>query len=313
MTNVLGVDAGQSAIRMRRSGSEDVIVVDGVSRLEGDPVEALADAVASAVRESNFGRVERVVMGATTAPADDESNDRLCMLIARATGATDVWVTDDAVTSHAGALSLGWGVSLIAGTGVACLAARRGGEARVFGGHGFLLGDEGGAFWIGRRALRDVLRAQEGWAASDTRELTTAAVRRFGPLDRLHVHLHNTDRPVNAIAQFAQDVLDVAASGDPLATAILDEAVTELVVLARAGCDWASEQEPVPLALGGRLLVSESLLRRRLDDALARAGVRAGTRTADAGGVDGAVLLGLRGIPPQYDDLVHRWHSTVPA
>jgi glucosamine kinase len=313
MITVLGVDAGQSAVRMRQSGRDDAIVVEGVSRLEGDPVDALADAVASAAREGNFGAIERVVIGATTAPADDESKDRLCALIARATGATDVWVTDDAVTSHAGALSLGWGVSLIAGTGVACLAARRDGAAQVFGGHGFLLGDEGGAFWIGRRGLRDVLRAQEGWADNDAGGLTTAAEHRFGSLDGLHVHLHNAERPVNAIAQFAQDVLDVASSGDPLASTILDEAATELVALARAACRWANDDEPVPLALGGRLLVAESPLRRRLHDALARAAVPACSRTADAGGVDGAVLLGLHGIPTQYDKLVHRWHSTVPA
>ena len=54
------------------------------------------------------------------------------------------------MTSHAGALSLGWGVSLVAGTGVACLAVPAEGEPRIVGGHGYLLGDEGGAFWIGR-------------------------------------------------------------------------------------------------------------------------------------------------------------------
>ena len=313
MISVLGVDAGQSAVRVRHSRTDDVIVVDGVSRLEGDPVDALADAVAIAVREGNFGGVERVVVGATTAPADDESNDRLCGLVARTTGATEVWVTDDAVTSHAGALSLGWGVSLIAGTGVACLAAPRDRAARIFGGHGFLIGDEGGAFWIGRRALRDVLRAQEGWAENDAAELTKAARVRFGSLAGLHIHLHNAERPVNAIAQFAQDVLDVASSGDPLAAAIVDEAATELVALARAACSWAKDQEPVPLALGGRLLVAESSLRRRLDDGIARAEVPARTRTADADGVDGAVLLGMQGIPAHYDNLVHRWHSTVPA
>ena len=41
--------------------------------------------------------------------------------VGEAIGAAEVWVCDDAVTSHAGALSLRWGVSLTAGTGVACL------------------------------------------------------------------------------------------------------------------------------------------------------------------------------------------------
>lgn len=39
------------------------------------------------------------------------------MEIAEAIGAAEAWLADDAVTTHAGALSLGSGVSVTAGTG----------------------------------------------------------------------------------------------------------------------------------------------------------------------------------------------------
>ena len=67
-----------------------------------------------------------------------------------------------------GALSLGWGVSVVAGTGVACLTVPADGAARIVGGHGYLIGDEGGAFWIGREGIRAALRAMDGRGASTT-------------------------------------------------------------------------------------------------------------------------------------------------
>ena len=122
MTRVLGVDGGQSGIRLRHSSGDEVVEMEGVSRLEGDTVAAVAAAIASGWRASGFGPVERVVLGLTTAPTDADSRQRLCAQVGAATDAAEVWLADDSVTTHAGALSMGWGVSVVAGTGVACLA-----------------------------------------------------------------------------------------------------------------------------------------------------------------------------------------------
>ena len=308
MIRVLGVDGGQSGIRLRHSASDRIEEVEGVSRLEGDTVTAVADAVARGWQQAAFDPVERVVLGLTTAPADDETADHLCRLVGDATGAAEVWLADDAVTSHAGALSLGWGVSLVAGTGVACLALPEHGEPRVFGGYGYLLGDEGGAFWIGRRGLNEVLRAADGRSATGgTRAMTAAAERRYGLLADLHIRLHSMDRPVHAIAEFAPDVLDAADAGDPVAVAILREAVQELLLLARTAARWAGGEEWVPLALGGRLLAEGAPLRRQVDDSLARMDMPVIARSAHASGLDGAVLLGLAPDVRRYDGLVYRW------
>jgi N-acetylglucosamine kinase-like BadF-type ATPase len=320
MIRVLGVDGGQSGIRLRHSGSAHVIEVEGVSRLEGDTVAAVANAVANGWRQGSFEPVERVVLGLSTAPSDAAEAERLCAAVAVTTGAADVWLADDAVTSHAGALSLGWGVSLVAGTGVACLALPERGSARILGGHGYLLGDEGGGFWIGRRALVEVLRAGEGRGADvdDVAVLGAAAQRRLGSLDGLATRLHSADRPVHAIASFARDVQDAAGDGDPTAVAILGEAVAELLALARAGLRWAVDAgqgsgASVPLALGGRLLAEETSLRRLLDAGLAQSDLAVAPRSADGSGLDGAIRLGLAGDDHPYDGLVHRWRQGVPA
>jgi glucosamine kinase len=318
---VLGVDGGQSAIRLRVSGDPRIVEVPGVSRAEGDIVAAVGAAVATGWRQGAFQRVDRAVLGLTTAPGDAATAARLGALVGDAIDTAEVWVTDDAVTAHAGALSLGWGVSLAVGTGVACLSVRADGRPRIIGGHGFLLGDEGGAFWLGARGLGAVLRAHEGRGAPTA--LHEAAVRRYGSLDDLHVRLHDDPRPVHEIAAFAPSVLDAAREGDPLAVGIVDGAVDELLGVVGAGARWAAGRgvsgaadatnELVPVALGGRLLDEGTELRCRLDARLTGARLPIAPRNADASPLDGALALGEAGDPRRYGDLIHAWSRVAVA
>ena len=300
---VLAVDGGQSGIRIRCSDDPRTVEVAGVGRLEGDTVAQLADGVARAWREAAFGEVDRVVLGLTTAPSERTATERLGRLVAATTGAGEVWVADDAVTAHAGALSGGCGVSLVAGTGVACLALPDGGEPRILGGHGFLLGDEGGGFWIGRLGLAAVLRAREGRGPETG--LAAAAQRRFGDLGGLHVRLHDAPRPVPEIAAFAPDVLEAAGAGDEAARGIVDDAADELATTAAAGAAWAAmEPVAVPVALGGRLLLQPTALRTALEARLRDAGPALAVRIADGSPLDGGLRLGLGADAGPYGRLV---------
>jgi N-acetylglucosamine kinase-like BadF-type ATPase len=315
--HILAVDGGQSAIRLRHSSSDRVVEVRGVSRLEGDTVDAVASAIAQGWLGSGFGPCDRVVLGLSTAPADWPSQDRLCRHVNRVIGADEIWLADDSVTCHAGALSLGWGVSITAGTGVACLVIPETGEPSLLSGHGYLLGDEGGAFWIGREGLRAALRAADGRGPATS--LVDAAARRFSGLQDLAIRIHSAVRPVNDIAHFAPDVLAVADTGDDVATVIADDAAAELVILVRSAVEVAgtgsASGTTVPVALGGRLLGAGRSLRRRLDDRLLDSGIRAAIRTADGSSLDGGLALGALDDPGRYTSLVHvsRAHAAVTA
>ena len=75
-------------------------------------------------------------------------------------GRLPVHVTGDADAARCGAFLGRPGIVVIAGTGSVALGWD--GERFAFaGGHGFLLGDEGSAYWIGREAVRAALRFHE--------------------------------------------------------------------------------------------------------------------------------------------------------
>ncbi len=307
MRRVLAVDGGQSAIRVLVPGMEKAIEVAGVSHLDGDGVALVADAVGRAWQDAGAPAIDRAMLGLTTAPTTDAARDRLCDLVAVATGASEVWLADDAVTAHAGALSLGPGVSVTVGTGVACLVVPLDETApRLLGGHGFLLGDEGGATWIGREAIRAALRAWDGRGPATA--LEAAVTQRFGPLEGLADRIHRADRPIDDIARFAPVALAVAETGDAVAAGIVAMAVDELTLLITSAVAAAhSGPLDVPVALGGRLMTPGDPLRTRLERDVAMRLPTARVRSADSRPLMGARRLGGSVDPGPYAPLVYRW------
>ena len=71
-------------------------------------------------------------------------------------------VGDDTDAALAGAFAGRPGIVVIAGTGSGAAGRDAAGRTVRVGGHGFLLGDEGGGYWIGREAVRAALRAADG-------------------------------------------------------------------------------------------------------------------------------------------------------
>jgi len=303
---VLGVDGGQSAIRVGFSDGRAPVELEGASHMEGDTLATVSDAAIEGWRALGAPVADRAVLGLTTVPSSAVERQRLCQVVGTGIRTASVWLADDAVTAHAGALSLGWGVSVTAGTGVACVAMARDGAARVIGGHGFFLGDEGGGFWIGREGLRAALRAHDGRGPSTA--LEALAARRFEGLDDLGPRIHAAPRAVDAIARFAPDVL-AAAADDIVADEIVERATRELLTLIGSAVGAVgSDEEQVPVALGGRLLGSGPLLERALAR-LGRSMPEVAPRLADASPLAGALLLGAIADPGAYAPLVTAWQA----
>ena len=73
------------------------------------------------------------------------------------------------------------GVVIISGTGSIAYGRNAAGEAARAGGWGYVLGDEGSGYWIGRAALRAVLRAADERGPDDGADAAAARALRRRP------------------------------------------------------------------------------------------------------------------------------------
>ncbi len=163
----------------------------------------------------------------------------------------------------------GWGVALIVGTGSAAIGCGPDRQRKVVGGWGYHYGDEGSAYWIGRRALEAVARAADGRGVPT--QLTTALLVRLGVDEPRSIlgalEAHGNVR--GAIADLADAVERVAQSGDATALRIVDSAAEELATMIEALAEQLALGRWFPLALAGGVACGSELLRTKLLSALA--------------------------------------------
>lgn len=163
-------------------------------------------------------------------------------------------VVNDALIALEAGVGDGPGVVIIAGTGSIVFGRNPAGLAARAGGWGHVLGDEGGGYWLGRLALRAVVRAADG-RGSATR-LTTYILGHFG-VDRPEELVHEVyarTLPPPAIAALARYVQQAAEEGDEVAAALIESAARELVTSARAVVTRLGLAEAVwPFLLSGGL------------------------------------------------------------
>lgn len=309
MSVTVGVDGGQSQIRMMVSGEARSEATEGVSHLESDVIGSVVDAVGK-LWGGRSVRIDRLVAGLTTIPATEDERQDLAAGLADATRASEVWVCGDQVTSHAGAFAGRTGIALSVGTGVACLAVDAdSGTHRTFDGAGYLVGDEGGGFWIGRLGIRAALAGYEGRAVSTS--LTPAVETELGPLETAAVHLHANPRAVDTIAHMALVVLAQADAGDAVAKSIISDAATRLVSTVTAALSFLPRDGDASVAVDGRLLLDENLLRTMFLSEMYSAHQAVKVVESPGSSLDGAIWLAEHEVPRGYLELI-TMHRTEP-
>ena len=120
------------------------------------------------------------------------------------------------------------GVVIISGTGSICYGRNAQGQAARSGGWGYVLGDEGSGYWIGRAALRAVLREADKRGAATA--LTPMLLEHFGvPRAQNIIHeVYHTNLKAPAIGALARSVQAAYLQGDQVAVGILRGAANEL-------------------------------------------------------------------------------------
>ena len=217
MTDVLGVDVGKGGCRARwcASGIDGGVGVGpGVPHIaEPGASEAIVKAIVTAADAagSPTSGVDTVCAGVTGLLEADDRASHLAVLLLDALSARCAVVTGDVVTSHVGALAGGAGVVVAAGTGSVALGVDPSGRHAKVDGLGYILGDQGSGFAVGRRGLASALRHHDGRGGSAT--LAALAERMFGRLDRLAAEVYASENPPATVARFAPAVAAAARSG----------------------------------------------------------------------------------------------------
>jgi glucosamine kinase len=240
---ILGIDVGGSGTRVILLESGTV-----TARPDGPPMNALLTdgfaAQLSQIIEAADATAAGVGMAGLRQPG--QARD-LSEALSRQTG-RPVHVTGDADSARAGAFLGAPGVVVIAGTG--SMASGWNGESSArAGGHGFLLGDEGSAYWIGRAAVRAALRWEDGMGGGSA-PIHRAVIQAVGhDLDALigEVCTHPAERGLlTALAP----VVTALAAEDPEARKIALRAAEHLAALAEA---IRRRLGPLPVAGAGRV------------------------------------------------------------
>jgi N-acetylglucosamine kinase-like BadF-type ATPase len=173
----------------------------------------------------------------------------------------DQWlVTHDGLIALSGALAGEDGIVAIAGTGSIAFG-RKGERTMRAGGWGYVFGDEGGAFWIVREALRSALRFEEGWGWNTAlSDMLLDATGARSANEVLHL-FYTREWPRSRIAALASHVGRVAETGDEMATTILRIAGAKLAQFVSdiRGSLWQPEDVVSASFIGGVFLGSDVL------------------------------------------------------
>lgn len=228
------------------------------------------------------------VVGAAGAGRTPEREALAAALVAAGV-ARRVDVRGDIEIALVGAFGDGPGIMVNAGTGSIAYARTPDGRLHRVGGHGWQLGDEGGGYWLGRRALAAAARAEDGLEESSTlleRLLVALGLETFDDLIRWTA----TATPAQ-VAALAPHVLNAASEGETVAQRSVDDAASELASLVGAALRHFPGEDRVHVATAGGLLRPGSpllaALRRKLSS-VPRANL------SDAGGPVDAPVGALR-------------------
>ncbi|HEX4565722.1 MAG TPA: BadF/BadG/BcrA/BcrD ATPase family protein [Vicinamibacterales bacterium] len=230
---VLGIDAGGTKTVCQLANARGDVLTEargGGANLQAAG-ELEVEKVLHEVMEEAIGDREIVptVICLGIAGVDREEDARVIGSIMRRIGykAKTLIVNDALVALEAGAPDQA-GVVVIAGTGSIAYGRNDRNQAARAGGWGYVLGDEGSGYWIGRAALRAVLR--EADRRGPETALTGLLLEFYGvpkAQDLIHQVYHGTLRP-SAIAALAKCVQSAFTEGDAVAIGILRAAADEL-------------------------------------------------------------------------------------
>ena len=299
MFHVLGIDAGGTKTVCLLADDQGRVVAE--ARRGGANLQAVGELEVEKVLHEVM---EEALGDATITPAAiclgiagvDRPNDSTVVRgIMKRIGykARIVIVNDALVALEAGAPGQP-GVVVISGTGSIAYGRDAKGQAARSGGWGYVLGDEGSGYWIGRAALRAVLREADRRGPATI--LSSLLLKHFGvsQAQGLIHQVYNTNLKPAAIGALATCVQSAFSQGDQVALGILRGAANELEASALSVARRLElVGEPFVFILAGGIFRAVPWLEQELGRRLPLAAPGSRVRLLDREPACGAVAIAL--------------------
>jgi len=273
---VIGIDGGGTKTHAVIVGMDGGMLAEsfgGPTNLQTVGIKTAASTIFDLINETCSKAqcpaeyLQNVVLGlAGAGRASDRaelSNTILAVALKKKFPLKNVAIETDARIALEAAFAGGPGIVVIAGTGSIALYRTEDNKILRAGGWGYLLGDEGSGYSIGRDALNYVMRQYDG--RSEKTELTNKALAHF-QVDKVEdiipkVYGGNTD-----FASFAPKVFEAVVERDRVAHTVIVKNSTEIVELVRILTMKVRPKKKLPVALMGGLLESENVYSKMVKD-----------------------------------------------
>lgn len=229
----IGLDAGGSKTELlarlstkhASKGSEIRLRGPGANPKRTGREEAagtLADLIRQAMARRPEARLHSVCAGVAGADSG-ERRRKLAASLRQALGevasGAHVHLVHDARIALEAAFGSASGIIVIAGTGSAVFARTEDGALDRAGGWGYILGDEGSGYALGRAGLRAVARARDGGSPTLLQSLLSDEYNMENRAAFIR-SVYDAEQPLQDVAR---TVLQAAEEGDAVAARILDE------------------------------------------------------------------------------------------
>ena len=251
MSRVLGIDIGGSKSRARLA-ADDVIIADasaGSASLNaaGQPGAERALAALLSQLPEGTGPLDAVCIGAAGLGAPQTRGFLLARLSPLTRSGNVIVISDAALILPAAGITDG--IAVIGGTGSIAIGQYRGRSERA-GGWGYLLGDEGGGYWIVRAAVRTLLERRDRAEPAGALAASLLAATGEADLDALHAAFLQRPQPRHW-ARYAPAVIN---SGDPAAALLTTQAAAALAGIGGQVADRLGAPAGLPVVLAGGLM-----------------------------------------------------------
>lgn len=287
-TITIGLDIGGTKTHGLRieDGIPMTEMIAGSANVQNVSRESAAANLAEVFDALGEGTIDSVYAGAGGIDTPEDAEE-LRELIARFAPNAHIEVVHDSRLLLAAA-KVRTGIAVIAGTGSAVWGRNaRGVEART-GGWGYLLGDEGSGYWLGREAVRYSLRRMNLGQGPDALTQRLLLACELDHPNQLISLFHSPATGRRYWAQHARLVVEAAAGGHGPSQELVERAGKDLAVMAHQTLSQLGISGPV--VVGGGLGTGAALLQKAFQASLAESGIT-DIRYVDQDPVFGAVHL----------------------